>query len=241
MTIHIFQKPKNIAIILVFLLTFSLLTGFLNQSEKQNYIKKVKASLEDSQINNFFENLEKYNELNNKIKDGRILRFNATDKNIKQEESVKFYGEVNQSFKEASEKYFIPEEILKAISYKKSRWKMVNSEQNYYGVVPFYGIMQLSEKEIKNASVLLDVTTEEIKENLKYNVFAKAVQLLQIKGYIYPKKEFLSDIEWFEVIKIESSLKNSKLSESYTTEVFNLIQEGRELIFSGEKINLEPR
>jgi len=138
-------------------------------------------------------------------------------------------------FKDASQEFNVPVELLMAIGQVQSNWAQVS--ESMYGS---WGVMGLIEnklvQQIGEASKLLKVSPQLIKDDAKTNIRAAAALLAK-----YQKNEKAATLEdWFEATKTFTGLQDEYLREQLAERFYGVIKNGVETVtLWREKIVLE--
>lgn len=140
-------------------------------------------------------------------------------------------------FQQAAKEFRVPVEILRATAQVQSNWAQVS--ESMYGS---HGIMGLVEnpmvQQISDASGLLKVSAEAIKNDAQTNIRAAAILLANYQKK-YGTAEKLED--WFAGTCELTGIKEKYLQESLAERIFNTIHDGSKTIsIWGEIIFLQP-
>lgn len=139
-------------------------------------------------------------------------------------------------FQDAANEFAVPAILLKASAQVQSNWAQVS--ESIYGS---WGVMGLIEnkfvQQISKAASLLNVSTDEIKNDAKTNIRAAAALLAH-----YQQGSPATSLEdWFEATKSLTGLWDAELKRSLALRIYDVVKNGSKTVtLWGEIIFIEP-
>ncbi len=130
---------------------------------------------------------------------------------------------IENYFKTASEQYGVPMELLMIIGQVESNWVQIGPS-----IDRGWGIMHLVENDYCNtlteASQLLGLDKQTLKDNPKYNILGAAALLAHYAGE--EQKNYASLEDWFKPVKKFTGLISEDLREMQAKRYFDQLKEG---------------
>lgn len=147
-----------------------------------------------------------------------------------------------QYFKEASEEFNVPVELLESIAYAETRWHphvpkgklRKNGEpevevESHHGMPISYGIMGLRDdphfgRSLAQGAALIRVTPEQAASDTRSNIRAAAALLAQ---YGNRKTRAFPLEDWEDAVARYSGIPQREIAQIYSYEIYTAIRQGR--------------
>ncbi len=146
-------------------------------------------------------------------------------------------AKLREYFKQASQEFNVPPEILMAIAQVESNWTQIGPS-----IDQGWGIMHLVDNSyaqtLIKASELLGLAPQILKDSAQHNIRGMAALIASYKD---KHRQYHRLEDWFEVLLPTTGLYNDKLSRSQVIKYYELMQKGNtSSTLWGEKIVLKP-
>ncbi len=136
-------------------------------------------------------------------------------------------------FTQAATEFYIPLDLLIAISWSRSHIRYQISDAGEYGLMQ---LPTLDPDLVTQAARLLGETDTKIKTDNRQNVRGTAALLAKIRAEKFPDRTDLTPTEWYDVLISFSFPDNPVIAENYAQQVFKILSEGLTVLVDGESL-----